>query len=267
MQPTSWCALPEGSDSPCLHFGVLRLVCLLPWFSLVGSSFCVRPLFVDGEPLRLGHGFRPPGLSQSSLRHVAATHVAHATGVGVRPLLSTLRLSQRRIRLEPAATAPQPPVVSATAGTACTAAPVHMFISAPSSSSSAAASARPSAQRSSRAEQRIRARGSGEPQPEPLPGSRGADRPVPSSTPSGARSASPTRLSIVSSFPTTSMLLPGVTCARRCVNPTCRNLCGRTDNPRKRRPHRGHGVFCVFLRTLRTNCLGSNSGCLHFCLH
>ena len=47
-------------------------------------------------------------------------------------------------------------------------------------------------------------------------------------------------LTVVDTFHVPAMLPPGVPCPRPCRNPACSDFCGRTDNPRKRRPHCSH---------------------------
>ena len=132
--------------------------------------------------------------------------------------------------------------------------------SLPASAAVASASARdPPA---SRAEQRIRARGSSEPQPEPLPSH---SIPAPPASPSvpalpARRGSGPaiahgpapvprnTAPSGSQPCPCPAMLPPGILCTHPCINPACTDVCGRRDNPRKRRPHRSHACQACHAR-------------------
>ena len=132
--------------------------------------------------------------------------------------------------------------------------------SLPASTAVASASARdPPA---SRAEQRICARGSSEPQPEPLP-----SHSIPTSSASPSVPALPAQRGFgptiahgptadshnpapsgLQQTPIPAMLPPGILCTHPCINPACTDVCGRRDNPRKRRPHRSHACQACHAR-------------------
>ena len=130
------------------------------------------------------------------------------------------------------------------------------------SASTAVASASAGDPPASRAEQRIRARGSSEPQPEPLP-----SHSIPASSASSSAPAVPAQrghgptiaygpladsdnsaLTGSQQTPVPAMLPPGILCTHPCINPACTDVCGRRDNPRKRRPHRSHACQACHAR-------------------